>query len=77
MLTTTTGAENDSYSSIENEVESYWKTSTYFVIMDSVVSNLKYRFSDESLAMVNSVDLFCKINSTDSMKFIDHYKVIW
>lgn len=77
VLTTTTGAENESYSSLENEVESYWKTSTYFVIIDSVVSNLKYRFSDESLAMANSVDSFCKLDISNSMKFIDHYKVIW
>lgn len=77
VLTTTTSAENASYSSLENEVENYWKTSAYFVIMDSVVSNLKYRFSDESLAMANSVDSFCKLDTTYSMKFIDHYKVIW
>lgn len=77
VLTTTTSAENASYSSLENEIENYWKTSAYFIIMDSVVSNLKYRFSDESLAMANSVDSFCKLDTTDSMKFIDHYKVIW
>ncbi|KAF0723115.1 zinc finger MYM-type protein 1-like [Aphis craccivora] len=74
VLTTTTSAENASYSSLENEVENYWKISAYFVIMDSVVSNLKYRFSDESLAMANSVDSFCKLDTTNSMKFIDHYK---
>lgn len=77
VLTTTTGAENDSQSSLENEVGSYWKTSTYFVIMDSIVINLKYRFSDENMAMANSVDSSCKLDTIDSIKFIDHYKIIW
>jgi hypothetical protein len=48
-------AENDSYSSLANYVENYWKTSTYFLTMDSVIFKLKYRFYDESLAMANSV----------------------
>jgi hypothetical protein len=48
-------AENDSYWSLANYVENYWKTFTYFFIMDSVIFKLKYRFSDESLAMASSV----------------------
>jgi len=42
VLTSTTGEENDSCSSFAYEVESYWKTSTYYVIIDSVISNFKY-----------------------------------
>jgi len=62
---------------LANDVENYWKTSTYFVIIDSVIANLKYKFSDESLTMANSIDSFFKLDTTNAMKFIDHYKVIW
>lgn len=72
-LTTTTTAENDFYSSLANDVENYY----YFVIVNSVIANLKYRFSDESLTMASSVDSFFKLDTTNTMKFIDHYKVIW
>lgn len=52
----------------------YWKT-IYMIIMDTVIVNLKYRFSEESLTMANSVDSFCKLNYDNSLYFIDHYKV--
>lgn len=57
MLTTTTSTENDSNSLLENEVEN-WISSTYFVIINSIVFNLKYSFSNENLAIANSVDSF-------------------
>lgn len=44
--------------------------------MDTVINNLKYRFSDESLLMANSVDSFCNLDYTNSLYFIDHYKVL-
>jgi hypothetical protein len=46
--------------------------------MDSVISNLKYRFSDKKPGYGQfGCSLFYKLDTTDSMKFIDHNKVIW
>jgi hypothetical protein len=55
FITATMASEDDSYSSLANYVENYWKTFIYFFIMDSVIFNLKYRSSDESLAMASLV----------------------
>ncbi|KAL4131423.1 hypothetical protein QTP88_008736 [Uroleucon formosanum] len=73
VLTTTTGAEEIEEST---SVETFWKTTAYMCIMDTVINNLKYRFSDESLLMANSVDSFCNLDYTNSLYFIDHYKDI-
>lgn len=52
----------------------FWKTE-YMQIIDAVLVNLKFRFSNESLKMANSVDSFCKMDFTDGSYFINHYKV--
>jgi len=72
VLITTTGAEEIEEST---SVETFWKTTAYMCIMDTVITGLKYRFSDESLLMVNSIDSFCNLDYTNSLYFIDHYKV--
>ncbi|KAL5245991.1 hypothetical protein ACI65C_013399 [Semiaphis heraclei] len=71
VLTTTTGAEEIEEST---SVETFWKTTAYMCIMDTVINNLKYRFSDESLLMANSIDSFCNLDYTNSLYFTDHYK---
>jgi len=73
LLTTTTGAEEIEEST---SVETFWKTTAYMCIMDTVINNLKYRFSDESLLMANSIDSFCNLDYANSLYFIDHYKVL-
>jgi len=46
-----------------------------FIINDSVIVNLKYRFSDESLVLANSLDKFMKMDFEKGSYFINHYKV--
>ncbi|KAL4099003.1 hypothetical protein QTP88_023506 [Uroleucon formosanum] len=51
----------------------HWKI-IYFQIIDSVIVNLKYRFSDESLVLANSLDQFIKMDFEKGSYFINHYK---
>lgn len=52
----------------------HWKI-IYFQIIDAVLVNLKYRFSDESLVLANSLDHFIKMDFEKGSYFINHYKV--
>lgn len=40
----------------DTEIESYWKVNAFFVIMDTIISNMKHRFSTESLQIATSAD---------------------
>lgn len=71
-LETVTGEENKQTIS---SVGDFWKKSVYFPIIDSVIANLKYRFSEEKLSMASSVDNFMSLNYDGSLEVINHYKV--
>jgi hypothetical protein len=76
VLTTITKVEvSASEHEVSNSVETFWKNVAYMRILDTVITNLKYRFSDESLSMANLIDLFCNLDYTNSLYFINHYKV--
>lgn len=71
-LETLTGAQSETEcGTIGNE---HWKI-IYFQIIDAVIVNLKYRFSDESLVLANSLDHFMKMDFEKGSYFINHYKV--
>ncbi|KAL4104804.1 hypothetical protein QTP88_020080 [Uroleucon formosanum] len=70
-LTTSTSADNGS---LDNSVENYWKNQVYFVILDTVIINLKKGFSDESLLLASAVDNFFLMNFDESQPFINHFK---
>uniref|UniRef100_A0A2S2QJH6 Uncharacterized protein n=1 Tax=Sipha flava TaxID=143950 RepID=A0A2S2QJH6_9HEMI len=77
VLTTITKVEvSASEHEVSNSVETFWKNVAYMRILDTVITNLKYRFSDESLSMANLIDLFCNLDYTNSLYFINHYKDI-
>lgn len=71
-VTTTTAAEVEN---VENSVECYWRNHIYFVILDTVLNNLKTRFSEESMKMASAVDNFFSLDFEESQYFINHYKV--
>lgn len=56
--------------------EVYYRTTIYYKIIDSIVLNLKKRFSPESLALAISIDEFMKLEYEGSVLFIEQYKVI-
>lgn len=52
--------------------KAYWKTSAFFPILDTIIFNVKRRFSDESLQMAKSIDNLLKMNFEESSFIIDH-----
>lgn len=71
-LETVTGEEDEQNNS---SVSDFWKITVYFPIIDTVIANLKYRFSEKNLSMACSVDNFMSLNFDGSLEFINHYKV--
>lgn len=71
-VTSTTSVSQDV--AVESSDEAFWRVK-YYAVLDSVIENIKYRFSDESLALANTVDKFVLFDFTGSKLFIDHYKV--
>ncbi|KAL4131560.1 hypothetical protein QTP88_008853 [Uroleucon formosanum] len=67
-----TGEENEP--NITLSVEDYWRQNLYYPIIDSIIVNLKYRFSKESLSMACPIDNFMNMNSEGSLEFINNYK---
>lgn len=56
--------------------KTYWKTTAFFPILDTVIFSMKRRFSEESFQMVTSIDKLLKMDFEGSNFIIDHYKVI-
>lgn len=76
-LETTTGAEQDDQINASDPVELYWRRTVYFPIIDTIINNLKFRFSEESLEMASSIDYFVEMDYEKSQYFINHYKVCY
>lgn len=70
-LTTSTSADSINF---DVSVEIYWNK-VYFVILDTVIINLKKRFSDESLLLASAIDNFFLMDFDESQPFINHFKV--
>lgn len=70
-LITSTSADSINF---DVSVEIYWNK-VYFVILDTVIINLKERFSDESLLMASAIDNFFLMDFDESQPFINHFKV--
>jgi len=56
-----TGDENEGEYNIETE-EEYWRRVAYYRIIDTLIMNLKSRFSTESLLLATSLDSFLKMD---------------
>lgn len=50
----------------------YWKVNVYYPVIDSIISNLKYRF--QSVPLAESVNAFIKLDLKGAAEFIDNYK---
>ncbi|KAL4127212.1 hypothetical protein QTP88_011403 [Uroleucon formosanum] len=75
-LETTTGAEQDDQINASDSIELYYRCTVYFPIIDTIINNLRYRFSEESLEMASSIDCFMEMDYEKSQYFINHYKVV-
>jgi len=76
ILTTSTSAAAEPIESIES-VHDYYISNIYYKILDSIIVNLKKRFSPDSLTLAVSVDKFMQLQYEGSLIFIDHYKVLF
>ncbi|XP_025412996.1 uncharacterized protein LOC112685357 isoform X2 [Sipha flava] len=54
--------------------EDFYRINAYYVILDTLVTKLKERFSNDSLQMGVSVDNFFQLKFEESQFFIDHYQ---
>lgn len=76
-VTVTTAADfEDCTNKNDSEAENYWKLNAFFAIMDTIISNMKRRFSTESLQIATSADCLMQFDFNGSLHLIDHYKVI-
>jgi len=48
----------------------------FYPILDTIIVNMEKRFSSEIMEIAQSVDNFLKLNFYESIRFINHYKVI-
>jgi len=76
-LETTTGVENDHQDNASDSVEFYWRRTVYFSIIDTIINNLKFRFSEENLEMASAIDCFMEMDYEKSQYFINYYKVCY
>uniref|UniRef100_A0A2S2PNG2 Zinc finger MYM-type protein 1 n=2 Tax=Schizaphis graminum TaxID=13262 RepID=A0A2S2PNG2_SCHGA len=75
VFTTTTMNSEPQNLNESNQTDIYHKSCTdYYQVIDCIVTNLKKRFSPESLKMASSIDSFHKLNYDLSKYFIEHYK---
>lgn len=74
VLTTTTSAPC-APKDINENTEMYFRQTAFFPVLDSLIVNLKIRFSSESLEIAQSIDNFFKFNFEKSLNFINHYCV--
>jgi len=74
VVTTTTGQECDDEQT-DTSVKVFWRKTSYIAVIDTTLANLKYRFSNDSLKLANSIDSFCKMDYNNGLYFIEHYKV--
>jgi len=75
LVSTTTGATSEAMDVETSVAEDYFRINIYFKVIDSIIENLKKRFSKENLSLAVGVDEFIKLNYDGSTQFIDHYKV--
>ncbi|XP_060845766.1 uncharacterized protein LOC132925382 [Rhopalosiphum padi] len=73
---TTIGNEYSEFeeSSLNISNEENWKINAYYRILDAIITNMKTRFSSESLHLASSVDSFFKLQFKESLPFIQHYE---
>lgn len=71
-VTILTGAEQTEHFNNNSDVECYWKWNAFFIIMDKIISNMKSRFSTESLQIATSTDYLLQFNYDNSLYLIDH-----
>jgi len=74
VITSTTGTNR--IDAIYSTPEEFWRSYSYYEVLDTIIKELNNRFSSESLSMANAIDHFLKLNTIDSDPFIHHYQTL-
>lgn len=74
MVTSLTAAENTDTDILD--YKEYWKTNAFYPVLDTIICQMKERFSEESLQIATSIDNLLKLNFEGCTLLIDQYKVI-
>lgn len=69
-----TGEENEGECNVTTK--QYWRSVAYYRIIDTLIINLKSRFSTESLLLVTSLVSFLKMDLKNSEYIINQNQVI-
>jgi hypothetical protein len=62
LVSTSTGATSEVMGVETTVAEDYFRINIYFKVLDSIIVNLKKRFSNENLSLAVGVDKFIKLN---------------
>lgn len=83
VVTSSTAAGDNTTDSITmlnntsvTDYKEYWKKHAFLPVLDTIIFQLKERFSEDSLKTAASVDNLLKLNYNESLLFINYYKVI-
>lgn len=78
-VTVATGAEQQlpmqCTETVDKQIQNYWRNHFYNAIIDTILSHLKLRFSEESQELAQATESFISLDFTNSLYFINHYKV--
>ncbi|KAF0763464.1 zinc finger MYM-type protein 1-like [Aphis craccivora] len=73
-VTTTTGADGGGID-YEDNAKEYWKNHAFYPVIDSIIVNMKHRFSPDSLKLAISIDNFINLDYKQSEIFVNKYKL--
>jgi len=76
-----TSAENnpqsDNTSTTTLEPIEYWKINAFYPVIDTIICQMKERFSKESIQIATCVDNLLKLNFEGSSLLINQYKIFF
>ncbi|XP_060847136.1 zinc finger MYM-type protein 1-like [Rhopalosiphum padi] len=78
VVMSSTSAENnhqsDNTSTTTLEPKEYWKIHAFYPVIDTIICQMKERFSEESIQIATCVDNLLKLDFEGSSLLINHYK---
>lgn len=77
VVMSSTSAENnyqrDSKSTTTLEPNDYWRINAFYPVLDTIICQMKERFSEESIQIATCVDNLLKLNFEGSSLLINQY----
>lgn len=81
VVMSSTSAENnhqsDNTSTTTLEPKEYWKIHAFYPVIDTIICQMKERFSEESIQIATCVDNLLKLDFKGSSLLINQYKVFF